>query len=125
MIKCFLVDIKDKSAKEIDFEPSLKKYYELLNCDTIDIVTRSVGGQTFDVICDDEGLMVDKPVISAVDSKMEAMLVGSLLFAHHNAEGETTGLTHEECQHLLGHVRHVTTRNDPEGHPCVVGLEYC
>lgn len=125
MIKAFLIDIANKSAKEIDFEPSLKKYYELLKCDTIDIVERSVGGKNFDIICDDEGLMLDKPVISAVNGKCEPMLVGSLLFVHHNGEGETTGLTSDECAHILSHVRHVRTANDPDGHPCVVGLEYC
>ena len=125
MIKGFLVDVKNRTAKEIDFEPSLSKYYELLGCDTIDIVTRSVGGKVFDVICDDEGLMCENPVISAVDTKMEPMLVGSLLFVHHDSAGNTTGVTGEECTHLLAHVCQVTQGSDTKPHPCVVGLEYC
>ena len=125
MIKAFLVDIVNKSAKEVEIDPSLKKYYELLHCDTIDITERSVGGKTFDIICDDNGLAVDKPVISAISGSCEPMLVGSLLFVHHNEEGETTGLTEEETKHLLRHVRHVRTTNDLEGHPCVINVEYC
>lgn len=124
MIKAFLVDIQSKRAEAVEFEPSLKKYYELLHCDTIDIVERSVGGRVFDIICDDEGLMVDKPVISAIDGACEPMLVGSLLFAHHDNEGATTGLSEEDCAHLLRHVRHVRTVNDPDGHPCVVETGY-
>jgi len=125
MIKAFLVDIAKKSAKEIDFEPSLPKYYELLNCYTIDIVERTLGGEVFDVICDDEGLMVDSPVISAVDGSGEPMLVGNLLFVHHSDEGETTGLTSDECALIQRHVQQVRTANCPDGHPCVVGLDYC
>lgn len=125
MIKAFLVDIAEKSAKEIDFEPSLQKYYELLNCGTIDIVERSVGGKNFDIICDDEGLMLDRPVVSAITGNGEPMLVGNLLFVHHNGEGETTGLTSDECAHIQRYVRQVRTGNCPDGHPCVVGVEYC
>ena len=125
MIKAFLVDIAKKSAREIDIEPSLQKYYELLDCDTIDIVERSVGGKNFDIICDDEGLMLDRPVVSAITGNGEPMLVGNLLFAHHNEEGETTGLTSDECAHIQRHIHQVRTANCPDGHPCVVGLEYC
>lgn len=125
MIKAFLLDTENKTASEVDIEPSLAKYYELLHCDCIDIVERKVDGKIFDIICDDEGLMGDAPVISAIDGNSEPMLVGSLLFVHHNGEGETTGITSEECAHILRSVRHVRTRNDPDGHPCVVNVEYC
>ena len=124
MLKAFLLDIENKKAKAVEFEPSLSKYYELLHCTTIDIVVRKVGDRTFDVICDDEGLSKEPHHISAVSPAMEPMLVGSLLFVHHDAEGNTTSLVGDDAEYLAWHVHHVKTRNDPAGHPCMTRVQY-
>lgn len=125
MIKAFLVDVNNKSARAVEIEPSLDKYYELLECDCIDIAERSVGGKIFDIIVDDEGLMRDTQVISAIDSRCKPMLVGNLLFVHHDREGNTTGLSDSDCEHLLASVHHIRTISDPDGHPCVCNVDYC
>lgn len=125
MIKAFLVDVNHKSARSVEIEPSLDTYYELLECDCIDIAERSVGGKIFDIIVDDEGLMRDTQVISAIDSRCKPMLVGNLLFVHHDREGHTTGLSDSDCEHLLASVHHVRTISDPDGHPCVCNVDYC
>jgi len=123
-MKGFLIDTVNKTAAEVEFESKLETYYKLLHCSTIDIAMRRVGDRTFDVVCDDEGLMLDKPVISAISKNCEPMLVGSLLFVHHDAEGNTTGLSDDDVSYLRWHVRHVRTVNDPDGHPCMTGVDY-
>lgn len=123
-IKAYCVSVEKKSAEEVDIVPSLATYYELLACDCIDIVTRTVGGRTFDIICDDEALLKEPHHVSAVNHDMEPMLVGSLLFVHHDGEGNTTGITSDEAAFLGEYVRSLRTRNDPQGHPVVLGVEY-
>ena len=123
-MKIFLLDVNGKTAKAMDVAGGLDCWYRLIGCDTIDIVTRKVGGRKFDIICDDCGLMSEHPIISAVDAQYEPMLVGSLVFAHHDAEGNTTGLVDGDVEAISGAVRHIRTLNDLSGHPCVVGMEY-
>lgn len=75
----------------------LDVYYDALECSTFDIVERKIGGVWFDIFCDDDGLFVEKPILSALVNNSPA-LVGNLLFAHHDREGNTTGLTDEEIE---------------------------
>lgn len=76
----------------------LDDYYKHIKCDTIDIVQRKIGNKVFDIICDDEGRFKNNPrlsMISIYDDYM-ASLVGNLIFANHDAEGNTTSLSSED-----------------------------
>ena len=76
----------------------LDDYYKYIKCDTIDIVQRKIGNKVFDIICDDEGRFKNNPrlsMISIYDDYM-ASLVGNLIFANHDAEGNTTSLSSED-----------------------------
>ena len=101
----FLVDVKDpQMTRVVEIEDSLETYYNLLNCDCIDIVVRTIGRKEFDIVCDDEGLFKQFPRVSAVDKDCQPMLVGNLLFLHHNEEGEMTGLSEDDVEHLIKHL---------------------
>lgn len=101
----FLVDVKDpQMTRVVEIEDSLETYYNLLNCDCIDIVVRTIGRKEFDIVCDDEGLFKQFPRVSAVDKDCKPMLVGNLLFLHHNEEGEMTGLSEDDVEHLIKHL---------------------
>lgn len=109
----FLVDVEDpQMTRGVEIEDSLATYYNLLNCDCIDIVVRTIGGKEFDIVCDDEGLFKQFPRVSAVDEKSRPMLVGNLLFLHHNEEGEMTGLSEDDVEHLI---KHLVTVGDERG----------
>lgn len=84
-----------KEIEAVAFEPTGKIYpvklnpedwfekaKEMLGIETADIVTRKFKGYAFDILCDDEGLLVDKPIVSAVDKDGGVMLVGNLLLMH-------------------------------------------
>lgn len=75
---------------------NLDEYYERLECDTFDITHRRIGETYFDIFCDDEGLLRENPIIAAVDSSFAPALVGNLIFAHHDKEGNTTGISDED-----------------------------
>ena len=86
-MKTVLLDVSAGIAKVVDVEPKLEAYYKLLHCRCIDIVERRIGGRWFDVMCDDEGLLQSEPIVSAFDYLGRARLVGSLMFFHHDDEG--------------------------------------
>lgn len=73
-IKGFLVN-EDK-AEMVEIEEKLQSYYDVLNCDYIDVAVREIDGKEFDIICDDEGLFKENQIITAVNQSMQPQLVG-------------------------------------------------
>ena len=117
-MKAFLVNEKD--AIEIEMDNNLDAYYDLLNCRCFDIVSRKVGNTYFDIYCDDEGLLVDHPRVSAIDSATHPMLFGNLIFTHGNDEGETVGITDEDVKTIMDNVYMVIDRTHGTSHPVVM-----
>ena len=122
----FLVSIEGKKAEKVVIEHSLQAFYDTIHCvyDTIDIVSRNIGGKYFDVICDDDGLAREPHHCSAVDKDGNPMLVGSFLVANHDASGDTRSLIDEDIALIKKSVQLVCTRNLPMPHPIIVGMEY-
>jgi hypothetical protein len=52
-----------------------------------------IGGEIYDIYCDDEGLLKSEQVVSLVDNHYQPALVGNLIFARSNEKGETVSLT--------------------------------
>lgn len=98
MAKMLLLDVQKQEVREVEAN-GLDDYYKLLNCDTIDIVTREVVSfnkihKEYDIICDDNGLLKDNIIISAVDVKdMSVQLVGNLLVCNFDSNGNEKSLS--------------------------------
>lgn len=120
----YLVDPERGISGEATVRHELRGYYDLLRCDLVDIVRRTIGGRTFDIICDDEGALKDDPRISAIDDYGRAMLVGALLVVRVDEEGNTVSLTAEELRHVARHVLKLGTRKHPEGMPMLTQVDY-
>ena len=103
--KVLLMKVKDvphptQQFKQVEVD-ELQDYYNHLGCDLFDIVSRKIGDRFYDVYCDDCGLFEDDPIISMVNKNGEPMLVGNLIFANHNAAGETTSLSDEDVRYIV------------------------
>lgn len=122
-IKAYLVDVDGSNSRPVEISNTLKAYYRALNCDIVDICTRKIGGRPFDIICDDEGLFVDSPVISAIDGFGNTMLVGNLLVVKRSTDSTTRGLDDDEMAHVESMMRRVRTRMHPEGYMMLTGVE--
>lgn len=109
-----LVDAEHAHAKRATIRASLDGYYEALNCDVIEIPSRTIGGKRFDIVCDEEGTFREDIRISALDKNYQPMLVGSL-FVCKSQDGELISLSDAEIAHVLRHCRVIPTRNHPEG----------
>jgi len=97
-MQMLLLDIDD-GLKVLDIKDELSEYYKYLKCSTIDITMRQIEGRWFDIICDDEGLFAENPVATAIYSNdLSQALVGNLIFAHHDAEGNMTALSDEDVE---------------------------
>ena len=119
-----LVDSFQRRADRAEIPAELSSYYAALDCRCIDIVSRTIGGKRFDIICDDEGLMREDCRISAFDRNWQPMLCGSLFVCKHNSEGEEVSLTDREIAHVLRHVATIPTRRYPDGVTALTRVEY-
>lgn len=99
MARLLLFNGKDFEEVEIG-ESDIDRFHEKLECDCFDIAYRKIDGTYYDIFCDDEGLFKDDPTITAISSQGEVMLVGNLIFANHNNEGETTSLSDDDITRI-------------------------
>ena len=111
MAKMLLLDVQKQEVREVEAN-GLKDYYKLLNCDTIDITNREVYNfkrqekRTFDIICDDNGLLISDIIPSAVGKDGKVKLVGNLLICNVD-EGIEQSLPEEEIDFLKDSIEKV------------------
>lgn len=104
MKRSYLIDVNNTS-REIEIKDDLQEFYKVLNCSTIDIVSREIGGKYYDIVCDDEGLCNNNPIVSAYDRNCRPMLVGNLLIFGVGEDGELGSLTDEDVEHIKKSIR--------------------
>ena len=119
-----LLDTERARVDHATIPANLDSYYKHLDCTTIDIVSRTIGGKRFDIICDDEGLFKEDVRISALDRDYQPMLVGNLFICKHDANGYEISLTDKEIDHILRYARKLPTRLHPEGLAMLTAVGY-
>jgi len=116
---------ENKESEIIEFKDDLDTFYKLIQCSTIDIVQRKLGNKYYNIICDDEGALIDSPKISAVNNLGDAMLVGNLIIVGDaNEDGDLLGIEDNEAKNLLQYFQKVNTRKYTEGYTMLTNCEY-
>lgn len=82
-----LINVKKENATLVNYE-TLEDMQKLVDTDCITIVSRKIGNSFFDIVCDDEGLLKNEPIISAYNRNLEPELVGNLLITKYDFENE-------------------------------------
>lgn len=80
-----------------------KQIVQELGCEYLTVTQGMIGGEVYDIYCDDEGLFVDSPIPSALDREMQPALVGNLIFARHTQGGDTAPLSDEDIENIKAH----------------------
>jgi len=126
-IKGVLID-PNGSASIVELDKNLDAYYKLLDCRCVDIAQRTIGGRSFDIICDDEALLVAKdPQPSAVSPLGEIMLCGKLFVVQFDGEEDVQSLTDEEIMHVLSNVAKLRMRKRSKTYTvtALTCVDYC
>lgn len=123
-IKGVLFDVKNESCEAVEIGKSLNNYYEVLDCTTIDIVPRKIGGRDFLIICDDEGLYSSDPQISAIDILGQPQLVGNLFIVKFDGVDDVTSLNDDEIEFIKSKVVRMRTRQHMRGYPVLTEVEF-
>ena len=124
-MKMLLLDVKNRDVKMVEAN-DLEDYYRLIGCRTIDIVSRTIGDVKVEIVLDDEGAIIDKPKVSAIDIDGTPMLFGNLLVASGRVtdDGELTELTKAEVDEIMDNVATITTSVYKEPYPVFVEMDY-
>ena len=124
-MKYLLLDVKNRDVKMVEAN-DLDDYYRLIGCRTIDIVSRTIGDVKVEIVLDDEGAIIDKPKVSAIDIDGTPMLFGNLLVASGRVteDGELTELTRAEIDEIMDNVATITTSVYKEPYPVFVEMDY-
>lgn len=116
MERVLVLDVENNAVREAEVSEDINTIYRELGCDMFDIANRKIGDRRFDIFCDDIGLFRDKPIVSAINANdLSPMLVGNLLFANHDSEGRTVGLTDQDVAVIRDNMAMVVSseREDP------------
>jgi len=123
----YLVDVENETAGVVTIDRNLHEYYKVLNCDCIDVATRKIGRfgkRYYDIICDDEGLLKDKPKISAINDLGQVMLCGNLFIVNNDGEGEFTSLSKDDIKWIERFISLQGTRVYPKPYPMLHQVDY-
>lgn len=117
-IRGYYIDVVNAQYGECTVADDLDTYYQMLNCESIEIVKCRVQGREFLVICDEEGLLKDDKIVSAVDVLGRWMLIGNLFIVGGvDSEGELTGLSDDNVIYIQDHITAEVTDGKHRAHP--------
>jgi hypothetical protein len=104
-----LLDVYNNEVKMVEAN-GLEDYYKYIGCRYIDIVRRTIGDLTVEIVCDDEATLQYDPKVSAIDVCGQACLYGNLLIAGGEViNGNLTELTVGEIEYLKKYLVKIAT----------------
>lgn len=86
---------------------TLDDIYEAIDARCFDIMTRAIGknkNKVFDIYGDDEGLFNPNNHLAAYGYSSDCVIVGDILIAKHDAQGDMVDLTHSDIDYIGKHI---------------------
>ena len=107
MIKAILINTVHGIAEAVEMDGEQDTINKLLNCRFTDYVRRYIGKKQYVVIVDDESLLKENAVPSAVLQDGTTHLAGNLLICNFTADGDLKSLTEEDVTGIMQSVIYV------------------
>lgn len=106
MARTIVIEVESKREIYEANITELEDMYNHIKCDCIDITERKIGENYYDIIVDDEGLLKDYAIPSAIDKiTHEVQLVGNLIVSKYDEEGELRDLTEKEIKEVTENIK--------------------
>lgn len=118
----YLIDVQNDEHRVVEVNDSdrLGQYYDLIGCECIDIAVRSIGGNYYNVVLDDEGLLVSNPIVSAYDESHKPMLAGNLIVFGMDEQCDLASLTDEDVRRIRESIRYTIDLYRGAMHPVAI-----
>jgi hypothetical protein len=114
----------DGTHEPLTIEKDLKGYYDVLKCSTIDVVHASIGEETYDIIVDDEGLMKDKVIYTAINYQGTAALAGNIFIVKFDGFEDFTSINDLDIKNIKRHIISINTHKLPNLTSSILMFEY-
>ena len=113
-MNAFLIDATDQVTKivDIDFDDS-DKIREILGFKCLEYVRRKVEHIEYLFICDENGLLKENQIASAVNDRNEVMFVGNLLITREETVGSYVPLTSADISIIRRNLVKIDTKLMP------------
>lgn len=102
-MKALLIDVIEPKVTVVDCH-GLDDYYKYIHCDCIDVTVRQVGSSVIYIVCDDEGALSDRRVISASNMDGDNIYGNILIFSGQLLGADLQSLTADEMQDVLHNI---------------------
>lgn len=76
-MEVLIVNAKENTIKKADINNNLETFYEIIETDSISIISRNINGKMTQIICDEEGKLKADQYVSAICNN--EFLVGNLI----------------------------------------------
>lgn len=120
-----LVDINTNEIKEVTVIDTLNNLRKLINCHTIDIISRAMDEKVYTVVCDDEALLMSPvPRASLFNSMNKAEIFGNAFICQTDDEGELISLNKDEIAHIMSHIFTGTLIDHEDGNKQTTGINF-
>lgn len=86
---------------------SLDDYYREIDCECIDFARRVINGKTYDIAVDDEGLLKESPIVTALSlfNSYNALVGNLLIFKGVDRDGNMIGITDDDVKNIKAAAR--------------------
>ena len=99
--KYVMIEGRTGAVRDITMTDTYNELHEKINCECFGVDARRIGRKTFDIWHDDEFLYTCGPgQIVAKCLNYDEVLMGNIIVARHDSEGNTVGLTDEEIANV-------------------------
>lgn len=78
-IDCYIINAKDMVYTKTTIDDNLETFYDIINTDSVKIISRKINGKMTQIICDEEGKLKQHQYISAISEENNETLVGNLI----------------------------------------------
>lgn len=111
---------EDRAGFVTNITDSLEAFENIIGCECVDMVTRTIGGIRYSVIIDDCGLLKDRKITAFHRlGDIIPYLVGTLIVTKLDSTGENfVDLSDADLEHIQNHMSYMT------GHAILFGLDY-
>lgn len=101
----------------VEIEDDFSSFYAILGCDTIDIVTKKIGGKYYNIIRDELGEFTSDVIFTLVDpNNSQDMISGTIIITGMaDDSGNLTSLSKEDAKHIKKYINYTVRCGQEEG----------
>lgn len=112
-MRALLLDAFNKDIRVINPD-GLQDYYSLLNCSSVDVISKNISDKRFNLIFDNEAELLETHRPSAIDDCGQVVLFNNLIITGEgNLEGDFKDITDEEIEYVKKYIHTVRTSKYP------------